>query len=688
IYTNKDYTVIHNCTISNWGTGIHKDGSNWGITEYSSVTDNQRGLLMENSEGNWLESSILSENGVGISMSFSYRNIVRNNLFRNPKNAEAVMSQGNDWNGTRAIYSFPRIYSQGSYSGGNYWSGPSGGYSDNCADQNKDGFCDEPYIIDADNKDYLPLSNKYVPDTLPPYIRIDSPKNGEILESTTIPVTITAQDAVYYYTNISILQGEKVVAWAASYEGGTFSKDLKVSKGGYYNISATTYDYDGNSNTTGVTNVLTPIEMTSCGILDIDGETYYLKNDISHASGSICLNIKADNIVLDCRGKKITGKDATYTVYGISVNGRESVEIRNCTVTGWDYGIFVQSSKNGKIHGCQITQNREAGILMYSSTQNRIYNNYFSNQKNVVFQGDYLKNLWNTAKKQGNRIYSPGKMIGGNYWSGPGKGYSDKCDDLDTDGFCDDEYDLGLDESPPTGNFLRDILTGRFLEFLFITRQSEGVNTDELPLSNKYLPDTTPPVSNASATLPNGSSYEFGTWTRASQIKVTLKCDDGYGSGCRRTYYCIDTNNSCTPGYIYDDPVTINFLENETQILFLRFYSKDEEENNETVRSRSIYSPSLTQKLTVNNIPDLRYVNSSAINLSVTIVNNKEFSQLEAKVFNSTGNLTRTEKSLQNGTYNLSLILGPDGKYKIEVLYLDIYGFSSPEAFVSVQVDT
>jgi hypothetical protein len=48
----------------------------------------------------------------------------------------------------------------GPYIGGNYWGKPDGtGYSDTCEDSNKDGFCDNPYVIATNNIDYLPLAH-------------------------------------------------------------------------------------------------------------------------------------------------------------------------------------------------------------------------------------------------------------------------------------------------------------------------------------------------------------------------------------------------------------------------------------------------------------------------------------------------------------------------------------------------
>jgi hypothetical protein len=72
-------------------------------------------------------------------------------------------------------------------------------------------------------------------------------------------------------------------------------------------------------------------------------------------------------------------------------------------------------------------------------------------------------NDWNATKQSGSRIFSAGTQIGGNYWATEsGDGYSEGCDDSNTDGFCDDAYYLG-----------------------------EAGNYDYLALSNGYAPTTT-----------------------------------------------------------------------------------------------------------------------------------------------------------------------------------------------------
>jgi hypothetical protein len=114
------------------------------------------------------------------------------------------------------------------------------------------------------------------------------------------------------------------------------------------------------------------------------------------------------------------------------------------------------------------------GIYLYSSQNNLIYNNLFNNTNNFYFKGNIYPNSWNTTKQLGQRIYSPGNYIGGNYWTNPtGNGFSDTCTDADNDEFCDSSYTLN----------------------------STGPNIDYLPLSNKYSQeDTKPPTYSLNST--------------------------------------------------------------------------------------------------------------------------------------------------------------------------------------------
>ena len=79
--------------------------------------------------------------------------------------------------------------------------------------------------------------------------------------------------------------------------------------------------------------------------------------------------------------------------------------------------------------------------------------------------------------------------------------------------------------------------------------------------------DTTPPTT--SVTLTAG--------TYSSPQTTTLSCNDGAGSGCAVTYYCLGTG--CTPSTLYSGDIIINSSTD------LRFYSTDAAGNIEVVQT-------------------------------------------------------------------------------------------------------
>jgi len=87
--------------------------------------------------------------------------------------------------------------------------------------------------------------------------------------------------------------------------------------------------------------------------------------------------------------------------------------------------------------------------------------------------------------------------------------------------------------------------------------------------------DTTPPTTTAS---PSGGTY-------SSAQNVTLSCNDGGGSGCQTTYYC--TGTGCNPTTVY-----LGAIINIGSSTVLRFYSKDNANNNESVKS-AVYTINL-----------------------------------------------------------------------------------------------
>ncbi|HDN83257.1 MAG TPA: hypothetical protein ENG50_02710, partial [Candidatus Altiarchaeales archaeon] len=129
--------------------------------------------------------------------------------------------------------------------------------------------------------------------------------------------------------------------------------------------------------------------------------------------------------------------------------------ISNCITKSNNYGIRIyQNSDNNTIANSTIANNTDAGLYLDESSSddpenNTIYNCLFNNSINVkIDDGIPSPNYFNTTKQLGQRIYSNGNYIGGNYYTNStGNGYSDTCTDSDKDGFCDDPLNLSYGTS-------------------------------------------------------------------------------------------------------------------------------------------------------------------------------------------------------------------------------------------------
>ncbi|MEM2175429.1 MAG: NosD domain-containing protein, partial [Candidatus Micrarchaeia archaeon] len=255
--------------------------------------------------------------------------------------------------------------------------------------------------------------------------------------------------------------------------------------------------------------------INDCRTLNIDGEVYILNNSIV-SSQDTCIDITGNNIILDCQNYKIQGTGT----YGIKISRstyrNTNITVKNCKIDGWvngvylsqvtnntffyntftsnSYGIYINNSnyniffKNtidsitgiylkNSYYGNNITSNTIKGsqyaLYLHSANKTIIYNNLINGS--VLIDGIYI-NFFNVTKQLGERIYSSGREIGGNYWTDPyGNGFSDTCKDDDCDGFCNSAKIL------------------------------DAYNRDNLPLSNKY--DKIPPTYQHNSTTTPYAGY-------------------------------------------------------------------------------------------------------------------------------------------------------------------------------------
>ena len=166
-------TIENNLIKNNRLYGVKLDEGRESFIFNNSFESNGKGLaLKKDSESNIIEMNDFLYNGYyGIQIEESTLNILRFNTLRNNSVGLRIDedTSGNSLhhNSFYDGYYNVRIGDNSvSYwnvdSGGNYWASPDGtGFSEECEDSDKNGICDEPYILDVYNIDYLPLKNSF-----------------------------------------------------------------------------------------------------------------------------------------------------------------------------------------------------------------------------------------------------------------------------------------------------------------------------------------------------------------------------------------------------------------------------------------------------------------------------------------------------------------------------------------------
>ena len=141
------------------------------------------------------------------------------------------------------------------------------------------------------------------------------------------------------------------------------------------------------------------LAISSCGAITKPGG-YYLTGPLG--SNGDCINIRSSNVTLDCKGNNIQGQDyngvgVVVRKLGILANERaKNVEIRNCTISGYRYGILAEASSGLFVHHNTLTKNFDdvdgrrygiflgmvegGGIRLNESDNGRVENNNANTQ--------------------------------------------------------------------------------------------------------------------------------------------------------------------------------------------------------------------------------------------------------------------------------------------------------------------
>lgn len=134
-------------------------------------------------------------------------------------------------------------------------------------------------------------------------------------------------------------------------------------------------------------NQATASAISGCSVISKPG-SYYLAGNINYTqTAGACIEITADNVVLDGKGYKITGSgpftDLAPFSYGILFNGVSNVSVSGVIVSRFSYDAFMNATSGSLIYGSNFTNSTLSGLYLLDS-----YNNTLSGDRVYVSQSE------------------------------------------------------------------------------------------------------------------------------------------------------------------------------------------------------------------------------------------------------------------------------------------------------------
>ncbi|WP_292391725.1 NosD domain-containing protein [Methanosarcina sp. UBA5] len=315
---------------------------------------------------------------------------------------------------------------------------------------------------------------------------------------------------------------------------GTYRENVNITK------SSLTILGKGYPKVDGFTDLTDPYGQYGQHDININGFSI-MKNGIDLSGLGSTGQIIRNNYFYSCDAYLIgemssgTIKNNDFTKGGIVLSDT-SVEIIGNKIKNADIGIILSEGAGGgtsaSISGNKITD-CDVGIEFYRDSAGGIYNNYFSNKKNIVFDSSWNGEVssWNTTKTPDYNIVL-GPYIAGNFWGSPnGKGFSQTASDKNYDGIADSSYVIdseNIDYLPlvaikaPVASFKMSKSSGKVPLTVKFTDTSKGVNmTEKWSFGD-----------GATSTLKNPSHK----YTKVGKFKVTLTETNKIGSSSKSQF--------------------------------------------------------------------------------------------------------------------------------------------------------
>jgi parallel beta-helix repeat protein len=241
-----------------------------------------------------------------------------------------------------------------------------------------------------------------------------------IVPSNSIGITITSSNYNNLYNNTITNNSQAGIYFSSSNSNATMntvmsnpSYGIQCSGSPLPTLSANILSGNGNDLDACPQQISEPL--LSCGTITKNST---LINNLT-TSSQICINIAADNVVLDCNGHSITGPGLSGRA-AVYAEGRRNLVIKNCVVEKFERGIQLNYSNSSSIYG-NIARDGTEGISMYNgSSNNKVYNNtayetvvgvyaYLNSNNNEIYNNTVYLNDWGVCVSEGsiyNKVYN------------------------------------------------------------------------------------------------------------------------------------------------------------------------------------------------------------------------------------------------------------------------------------------
>jgi parallel beta-helix repeat protein len=386
-------TLFGNNVTANSNIGILLESSYNCTLSGNNVANNGYGIKLYSASGDTLSGNNVVKNGNGIELYSSSDNMIYHNDFINNTSQVSSSNSTNIWDSGGL---------------GNYWSDYLTKYP-NATKVDGFGVWNTSYVIDANNTDYYPLMQLWVPYEGGP-ITINA--DGSISPSTA-PIT-TVDNITYTFTANIII--ESIVV----------QRDNIVLNGAGFTIQG---DGTGNgidlSNRNNITIENTNIENFQYGTFleNTSNNTISENNITANTYDGIYLYSSSNNSL---NANNITGNNILGNSTGIVLeSSSNNNNVSGNSLTSNRVGILFDSSSNNRLSGNNITNNFD-GMYLYSSANNNLNGNNIaantydgiyldSSSNNTIYHNNFINNTSQVSSSNSTNIWDSGGL--GNYWS-------------------------------------------------------------------------------------------------------------------------------------------------------------------------------------------------------------------------------------------------------------------------------